>query len=172
MRQLLALALTLVTVSLVVLPGGAASATKAADFIGGGLWFNTEKPLTLADLRGRVVAVDMWTAGCYNCRNTFPYLRQWDAKYRAKGLVIVGVHTPEFDHERSPQYVKDALAKFNLKYPVVMDNDYRIWHAYHNEYWPTLYLIDKKGNIRYSHIGEGAYDEIDRTIAQLLAEPN
>ena len=114
----------------------------------------------------------MWTAGCYNCRNTFPYLRQWDAKYRAKGLVIVGVDTPEFDYERSPQYVKEALAKFNLKYPVITDNDYRMWHAYHNEYWPTLYLIDKKGDIRYLHIDEGAYDEIDRTIARLLAEPN
>ena len=171
MRHLLVVLLVLVTVGLVVLAGGAAGATRAADFIGGGLWFNTEKALTLADLRGRVVAVDMWTAGCYNCRNTFPYLRQWDAKYRPKGLVIVGVHTPEFDYESSPQYVKDALAKFNLKYPVIMDNDYRIWHAYHNEYWPTLYLIDKKGDIRYTHIGEGAYDEIDRTIAQLLAEP-
>ncbi len=172
MRYLVGSVLMLVTLGLTALPGGAADAVKAPDFIGGGPWFNTEKPLTLADLRGKVVAVDVWTASCINCRNTFPYLRQWDAKYRAKGLVIVGVHSPEFAYEHSPQYVKDSLAQFGLKYPVVMDNEYKIWNAYNNHYWPALYLIVKKGYIRYTHIGEGAYDEIDRTIAQLLAEPN
>lgn len=172
MRHLGSSVLALIMLGLAALPGGAVSAIRAPDFIGGGPWFNTEKPLILAALRGKVVAVDMWTANCINCQNTLPYLRQWDAKYRAKGFVLVGVHTPEFQYEHSPRYVEDAVAKFGLKYPVVVDNEYNIWNAYNNHYWPTLYLIDKKGYIRYTHIGEGAYDETDRMIAQLLAEPN
>ena len=154
-------------------PGRAADAVPAPDFVGGGPWFNTGgKALVMADLRGKVVAVDMWTAGCINCLNTLPYVKQWDATYREKGLVIVGVHSPEFQHEHSQQYVQQAIAKQDIRYPVVMDNDFRIWKAYKNAYWPTLYLIDKKGAIRYSHIGEGAYDATERMIRQLLTEPS
>ncbi len=153
-------------------PGAAADTVKAPDFTGGGPWFNSSgKALTLADLRGKVVAVEMWTGGCINCINTLSSVKSWDAKYRAKGLVIVGVHTPEFKHEHSQQFVQDRIAHFGIKYPVVMDNDYRIWDAYKNVYWPTLYLIDKKGFIRYKHIGEGEYDTTEQTIARLLAEP-
>jgi len=173
MRSLLMPVMLLAVVAVAVLPGGAVNAPKAPDFIGGGPWFNTSgKTLTLADLQGKVVAVEMWTGGCINCINTLPYVKQWDAKYRAKGLVTVGVHSPEFQHEHSQQYVQNAIAKQGIKYPVVMDNDFKIWDAYRNAYWPALYLIDKKGFIRYKHIGEGEYDTTERTIAQLLAESN
>jgi thiol-disulfide isomerase/thioredoxin len=153
-------------------PAGAVTVDRpAADFTGGGPWFNTGgKPLTLVGLRGRVVAVEMWTAGCYNCRNVLPWLRQWDAKYRNRGLVVVGVHTPEFAHERSEQYVRSSIAELHVRYPVVMDNAYRIWRAYNNVYWPTLYLVDKKGIIRYRHIGEGAYEQTEQMIKTLLDE--
>jgi thiol-disulfide isomerase/thioredoxin len=173
MRSLLMPALLLAVVGLAALPGGAVGTAKAPDFVGGGPWFNTGgKALTLADLHGKVVAVEMWTGGCINCINTLPYVKQWDAKYRAKGLVVVGVHSPEFAHEHSQQYVQQSIAKEGIKYPVVMDNDFKIWDAYKNVYWPTLYLVDKHGSIRYTHIGEGEYDTTDRTIAQLLAEQN
>ena len=144
---------------------------RAPDFTGGGPWFNTGgKALTLADLKGKVVAVEMWTAGCYNCRNVIPSLRQWDARYRDKGLMIVGVHSPEFSHEHSEQYVRDSVAKLGIRYAVVMDNGFKIWKAYNNIYWPTIYIVDKKGVVRYSHIGEGEYAETENMIKQLLAE--
>lgn len=173
MRQVLVSLVVLAAVGFAALPGGAVGAMKAPDFTGGGPWLNTGgKALSLAGLQGKVVAVEMWTGDCINCINTLPYVKQWDAKYRAKGLVIVGVHTPEFAYEHSQQFVQESIARRGLTYPVVMDNDYKIWDAYGNIYWPTLYLIDKKGYIRYTHIGEGDYDVTDRTIAQLLAEPN
>lgn len=159
-------ALALITLSARVFGGGI-----APDFEGGGPWFNTNgQPLILSTLHSKVVAVEMWTAGCENCLNVLPHLRQWNARYRDRGLVVVGVHTPEFAHERSVRYVQDAITRLSITYPVVMDNDYRIWNAYHNNYWPALYLIDKKGNIRYTHIGEGEYDTTERMIKQLLAE--
>jgi thiol-disulfide isomerase/thioredoxin len=160
-------------VALGTLSSTALGATGAPDFVGGGPWFNTDgRALSLQDLRGKVVAVEMWTAGCYNCLNTLPYVKRWYAKYGEAGLVVVGVHTPEFANEHSPQYVREALGRLGITYPVVLDNDYHIWNAYHNAYWPTLYLIDKKGQLRYTHIGEGEYDTTERTIAKLLAEPN
>ena len=148
-----------------------AASRRAPDFVGGGPWFNTNgRALALADLRGKVVAVEMWTAGCINCRNVMPDLKKWHAKYFDRGLIIVGVHAPEFSYERSEPYVRTAIAKLGIKYAVVMDNDFRIWRAYNNTYWPSLYLVDKKGIIRYQHFGEGAYDETDRVIRQLLEE--
>lgn len=150
---------------------GASVGRPAPDFTAGGPWFNTGgKTLALADLRSKVVAVEMWTAGCYNCRNVMPALKRWDAAYRGKGLVIVGVHAPEFAQERSQDYVRTSIAKLGLKYPVVMDNGFKIWRSYNNVYWPTIYLVDKKGVIRYMHIGEGAYEETENTIKALLAE--
>ncbi len=172
MRTLTGTIITLVLIGVAAATSLAGTAQKAPDFSGGGPWLNTGgNALSLGELRGKVVAVEMWTAGCYNCLNVVPSLREWDAKYRAKGLVIIGVHTPEFSNERSTQYVRDAVAKLGIAYPVVLDNDYRIWNAYRNVYWPTLYLVDKKGLVRYTHIGEGAYEQTERMIRQLLDEP-
>jgi len=148
-----------------------AGSQRAANFIGGGPWLNTGgQALTIEGLQGKVVAVEMWTAGCYNCRNVIPDLKRWHAKYHDQGLVIVGVHSPEFSYERSEPYVRDAVAKLGIRYAVVMDNNFRIWRAYNNVYWPTIYLVDKKGIIRYRHIGEGAYAETERMIKELLKE--
>jgi thiol-disulfide isomerase/thioredoxin len=171
MRFLLAMLLGLTVLGVPARPAGAGSPVTAPDFIGGGPWFNTNgQALTVAGLRGKVVAVEMWTGGCINCINTLPYVKQWDARYRAKGLVTIGVHTPEFGQEHSQEFVQQAIAREGIKYPVVMDNNFKIWDAYHNVYWPTLYLIDKKGYIRYTHIGEGDYDVTDGMIAKLLSE--
>ena len=171
MRVLTLAALTVAVVGLAAPAGLGASAKKAPDFVGGGPWFNIDgKSLTVEGLRGKVVAVVMWTAGCYNCQNVIPDLKKWHAKYHDKGLVIVGVHSPEFSYERSEPYVRKAIAKLGLRYAVVMDNDFRIWRAYNNVYWPTIYLVDKQGNIQYKHIGEGAYEETERMIRQLLNE--
>ncbi len=171
MRTVLVVTLLLGLAGLAVLPGAARGAGAAPGFAGGGPWFNTDgRPLALDALRGKVVAVDMWTAGCINCLNTLPYLKRWDARYRDRGFVVVGVHSPEFQHEHSQQYVRAAIAKLGIRYPVVMDNEFRIWNAYHNNYWPTLYLIDKKGTIRYTQIGEGEYGPTQRMIETLLAE--
>ncbi|HYM68798.1 MAG TPA: redoxin family protein [bacterium] len=164
-----------------VLAGAVALAASSAvafngappSFAGGGPWFNTDdRPLTLDGLRGKVVGVEMWTAGCINCLDVLPHLRQWNARYHDRGFVLVGVHTPEFEHERAVPYVRDAIARLGIAYPVVMDNDYRIWNSYHNNYWPTLYLLDKHGRVRYTHIGEGAYEETEQMISRLLAEPD
>ncbi len=163
--------LTLTMVGLAAPAGLGAEPKKAPDFVGGGPWFNTGgKTLSVQGLQGKVVAVKMWTAGCYNCLNVIPYLKQWDARYRDRGLVIVGVHSPEFSYERSEEYVRKSVTKLGIQYPVVMDNNFKIWRAYNNVYWPTIYLVDKKGQIRYKHIGEGAYEETERMIRQLLAE--
>ena len=172
MRIRLAFAVGASVLALSMLSARGFGGSIAPGFEGGGPWFNTNgQPLTLSALRGKVVAVEMWTAGCENCLNVLPHLRQWNARYRDQGLVIVGVHTPEFAHERSVQYVQEAITRLGVAYPVVLDNDYRIWHAYHNTYWPTIYLIDKNGQIRYSHSGEGEYDATEQMIRRLLAEP-
>jgi thiol-disulfide isomerase/thioredoxin len=165
-------ALTVLAVlGLAAAPGLGRVGKVAPNFAGGGPWFNTDgKPLTIQELQGKVVAVEMWTAGCYNCRNVIPSLKDWYARYRDQGFTIVAVHAPEFSYERSERYVRESVGKLGIKYPVVMDNNFRIWRAYNNVYWPTLYLVDKKGVIRYQHIGEGAYDETDRVIRQLLKE--
>jgi thiol-disulfide isomerase/thioredoxin len=142
----------------------------APGFDGGGMWINSE-PLALADLteQGKVVLVDFWTYGCYNCQNTLPYVKQWWDKYQDQGLVIVGVHTPEFRHEHVLENVQAAVERAGITWPVVQDNDYAIWRAYRNRYWPRFYLVDHRGRIIYDHIGEGAYEETDRQIAAALA---
>lgn len=146
------------------------SGLVAPGFDGGGAWVNSE-PLDLAKLgaQGKVVLVDFWTFGCYNCRNTLPYIKQWWAKYKDQGLVIVGVHTPEFDSERDLANVQDAVKSQAIDWPVVQDNDYAIWKAYGNHYWPHFYLVDERGQIIYDHIGEGAYEQTDAQIAAALA---
>ena len=139
--------------------------------ISNGAWINSE-PLTLKSLRGRVVIVDFWTFGCYNCRNTLPSFKSWDARYRDKGLTIIGVHTPELEIERNINEVRRELSKLDVRYPVVTDNDNSTWNAYKVEAWPTWFVIDKQGRVRWMHVGEGAYDETEQLIKKLLAEGN
>lgn len=143
--------------------------TKAPEIIKGGEWFNSS-PLKLSELRGKVVLLDFWTYSCINCQRTFPYLRNWHDKYKDKGLVIIGVHSPEFEFEKDPENVAKALSDFKLKYPVVQDNDFSTWQAYNNRYWPAKYFIDKDGYIRYTHFGEGDYDNSEKIIQELLSE--
>jgi thiol-disulfide isomerase/thioredoxin len=137
--------------------------TKISEFI------NT-KPISLDDLKDKVVLVDFWTYSCINCIRTIPYLNEWYDKYSDKGLVIVGIHTPEFEFEKNTDNVKSAVQKFGIKYPVLQDNDKETWNAYENKYWPRKYLIDDEGYIRYDHIGEGAYNETEKVIHALLSE--
>jgi thiol-disulfide isomerase/thioredoxin len=142
----------------------------APDLAGITGWHNTA-PFTLEDKRGQVVMVKFWTFACYNCVNTMPYVNSWHDKYADDGLVIVGVHYPEFDFERNLDAVIESAKERGIEYPIAQDNNGETWRAYKNRYWPTMYLIDKNGNIRYTHIGEGAYGETERKIQQLLDEP-
>lgn len=133
-------------------------------------WLNTDSPLRLADLRGKVVALEMWTFGCINCQHVMPSLKQWDQTYRDQGLVIIGNHYPEFSFEEDLTNLQNAIVENKIEYAVAQDNDGATWKAYKNQYWPTLYLIDKKGHIRYTHIGEGGYEKTEAAIQALLAE--
>ncbi len=145
---------------------------KAPDFTGNQEWFNTPdgEGLSLEDLRGRVVLVDFWTYTCINCIRTFPAIKDWDRLYRDKGLTIVGVHTPEFAFERKASNVREAIDQNGLAYPVAQDNEYATWNAWGNQYWPAKYLIDAQGRVRYTHFGEGGYEETEQAIRALLEE--
>ena len=145
---------------------------KAPELTGISGYINAEEGLKISDLtsQGKVVLIDFWTYTCINCIRTLPYLTSWDEKYKEMGLVIIGVHTPEFTYEKEYENVKDATIKYNIKYPVVQDNDYATWGAYKNRYWPRKYLIDTQGFIRYDHIGEGAYEITEAKIQELLSE--
>lgn len=134
------------------------------------IWLNVEKPIHLADLRGKVILLEMWTFGCINCQHVMPALKEWHSKYKDQGLVIIGNHFPEFSYEADLANLKDAIAQNGIEYPVAQDNDGATWRAYKNNYWPALYLIDKQGHIRYVHIGEGRYKETEENIQVLLAE--
>jgi cytochrome c biogenesis protein CcdA/thiol-disulfide isomerase/thioredoxin len=136
---------------------------------GAGLWLNS-RPLTRESLKGRVVVVDFWTYSCINCLRTLPYVKAWDAKYRDQGLVVIGIHTPEFAFEKNPANVRKALTDLGITYPVATDNDFKVWKAFHNQYWPAHYFIDAQGRIRYSHHGEGDYAGSEQVIQRLLAE--
>lgn len=125
----------------------------------------------LADLKGKVVLVHFWTYTCINCIHTIPFLDEWYQKYVDKGFIIVGIHTPEFEFEKNIDNVKSAVNEFEIKYPVIQDNNYEIWNAYGNKYWPRDYLIDKEGYIRYNHIGEGGYNQTENMIESLIKEP-
>jgi cytochrome c biogenesis protein CcdA/thiol-disulfide isomerase/thioredoxin len=144
---------------------------QAPDFTATQRWFNTPggRPLTLAALRGHVVLIDFWTYTCINCIRTLPYLEAWDARYRAAGLEIVGVHTPEFAFEHDASNVASAIRTFGIRYPVVQDNAYGTWNAWGNEYWPADYLIDSTGQVRYATFGEGDYAKTEAAIRALLA---
>jgi thiol-disulfide isomerase/thioredoxin len=130
-------------------------------------WLNSD-PLTVADLLGSVVLIQFWTFACINCQRTLPSVVGWDEAYRDQGLKVVGIHTPEFAFERDINNVREALTTHNITYPVPLDNGYKTWKAYSNRYWPHLFLADRQGVVRYDHIGEGAYDETERMIQQLL----
>jgi thiol-disulfide isomerase/thioredoxin len=132
-------------------------------------YINT-KPINLSDLKGKVVLVDFWAYSCINCIRTIPYLIDWNEKYADKGLVIVGVHAPEFEFEKNIDNVKAAVEKFGIKYPIIQDNDKGTWNAYENRYWPQKYIVDNEGFIRYDHIGEGGYAETEKVIQSLLQE--
>jgi thiol-disulfide isomerase/thioredoxin len=147
----------------------AATKAPAAPEFAEGNWINSD-PLALEKLRGRVVLVEFWTFGCYNCRNTLPSVKDWDAKYRNRGLTIVGVHTPETTSEYNIDNVRREVPSLGIKYPVVTDNDYTTWKSYRVEAWPTILVVDKQGRIRWLHVGEGRYDETESAIKTLLAE--
>ncbi len=133
-----------------------------------GAWINSP-PLTLEQLRGKVVLIDFWTYSCINCLRTLPHLESWDATYRKKGLVIIGVHTPEFAFEHVTSNVQGAVKRLGVRYPVVQDNRFKTWDNYANQYWPAEYLIDRAGHVRHTHFGEGEYGQTERLIRQLLA---
>ncbi|MGE5252035.1 MAG: redoxin domain-containing protein [Bacteroidota bacterium] len=131
---------------------------------------NASSPPRLADLRGKVILLEMWTFGCINCQHVIPSLKDWQDRYSDRGLVIIANHFPEFDYEADLENLKDAVRKYGIPYAVIQDNHGDNWQAYHNHYWPALYLIDKQGRIRYIHIGEGAYRETEAAIQALLLE--
>jgi thiol-disulfide isomerase/thioredoxin len=150
-----------------------ASPTQAAypapEITGIQKWLNSD-PLTLDQLKGKVVLVDFWTYTCINCIHTLPYVKSWYDKYKDQGLVVIGVHTPEYPYERQTGNVQQALKRFDIRYPVAQDNDYATWDAYRNHYWPAEYLINKKGQVVYLHYGEGSYAQTEAAIRSLLAE--
>lgn len=144
--------------------------SKAPEFVGISKWLNVENPLTMAELQGKVVLIDFWTYTCINCIRTLPHVTGWYEKYKEKGFVVVGVHTPEFEFEKSTKNVEDAIERHSITYPVAQDNNYKTWEAFENHYWPAKYLIDKDGYIRYYHFGEGKYEETEQAIQALLKE--
>jgi len=135
-------------------------------------WLNAEGPLRLADLGGKVVLLEMWTFGCINCQRVVPHIQAWHEAYASQGLVVVGNHYPEFARERDIDSLRQAVDQLGVTYAVAQDNEGATWRAYNNHYWPTLYLIDKRGHLRYQHIGEGAYAETEAAIQSLLDEPD
>lgn len=148
---------------------GGAVGNRAPEFKGIFNWINSE-PLTMEELRGQVVLIDFWTYTCVNCIRTFPFLKQWHAKYADKGLVIVGVHAPEFDFEKLTNNVVRSAGDYGLPWPIAQDNNFGTWRAYSNRFWPAKYLVDKDGTVRYTHFGEGAYVATENQIRVLLAE--
>ena len=142
---------------------------KAPEFVGITAWLNS-KPLKMAQLRGKVVLIDFWTYSCVNCVRTFPHLIQTYKKYKDLGFVLVGVHSPEFDFEKDTKNIRKAIKKFKIPYPVANDANMQTWRAFRNQYWPRQYLIDKDGEIRWDHAGEGGYAEIEQWVRDLLTE--
>ena len=151
-------------------PAATTNANTAPEFAGIDQWLNSP-PITLAQLRGKVVLVDFWTFACGNCINTLPAVKSWHQKYKDKGLVVIGVHTPEFPFEHETVNVQRAIERLGITYPVAQDNRYATWAAYGNQYWPAFYLIDKHGRVAYTHFGEGDYAQTEAAIEKLLAQP-
>ena len=126
-------------------------------------WLNSD-PIHVSDLKGKVVMVEFWTFGCYNCRNVEPHVKQWHQKYAERGLVVIGVHSPEFSYEHDLGKVRHYLKEPDIRFPVPIDNDFSTWNRYGNRYWPAMYLIDKRGVVRHIRVGEGGYQETERLI--------
>ncbi|WP_109127341.1 redoxin family protein [Dyella sp. C11] len=145
------------------------AAVAAPGFDGGTRWLNSP-PLTTQSLQGKVVLVEFWTRECINCLHVLPHTKALYDRYAGDGLVVVGVHTPEYDEERDVGALKNAISTLGIKYPIVMDNDYRIWNAYNNRFWPAIYLIDRDGHVVYRHVGEGDYDQTEARIRELLGK--
>jgi len=145
---------------------------KAPGLIGIAGYINTSPEELKAAMKDKVVLYDIWTYSCINCIRTLPYITAWDEKYADKGLVIIGIHSPEFEFEKDINNVKTAVENYGIKYPVVLDNDMKTWKAFENRYWPRKYIADSEGYIRYDHIGEGGYAETEKVIQQLLEERN
>lgn len=141
----------------------------APAFTGINTWINSP-PLTTEGLKGKVVLVDFWTYTCINCLNQLPNVKAWHEKYKDQGLVVVGVHSPEYEEERSTAGLKEAIARLGIRHAVAQDNDFKTWKGYNNRFWPALYLIDKQGKVVYSHFGEGAYQQTEAKIQALLKE--
>jgi len=141
----------------------------APDFTGADRWYNSQ-PLTLNGLHGKVVLVEFWTRECINCLHVLPHTKALYDKYAKDGLVVVGVHTPEYEEEHDPAALQSAIYRYQITWPVAVDNDFRIWNAYGNSFWPALYLIDQNGRVVYSHIGEGDYDQTEQHVRELLGK--
>jgi thiol-disulfide isomerase/thioredoxin len=142
---------------------------QAPEIVGIEHWFNSA-PLTIAGLRGKVVVVNFWTFDCANCQHTLPHVVEWYEKYKEHGLVVIGIHTPEFSHERGRAATEAAVNQYGIRYPVAQDNNSATWRAYGNRYWPAFYFIDASGAVRYEHFGEGGYEEAEAVIRHLLDE--
>lgn len=144
---------------------------KAPELTGIAGWYNSE-PLTLESLLAekKVVLIDFWTYACINCQRSIPHVVEWYEKYKDQGLVVIGVHTPEFRFEKDRSNIEAEIAKYPITYPVALDDDYKTWRAYQNHYWPAIYLVDINGNIVYRHFGEGAYDVTEAKIVELLEQ--
>ncbi len=145
---------------------------KAPNLVGIANYLNTTPEKLSEEMEGKVILYDIWTYTCINCIRTLPYITAWDDKYADQGLLIIGVHSPEFEFEKDPENVKMAIEKYGIDYPVVLDNDKKTWKAFENRYWPHKFLVDYEGYIRYDKIGEGGYDETEKIIQQLLNERN
>lgn len=175
LKQIVAVSLSLLSTACTpdvgadpIAPASHTLAPLAPEFKGIQGWINSE-PLTMAQLRGKVVLVEFWTQECINCIHITPHVNEWQRRYSDQGLVIVGVHTPEYDHEKLPGSVQKAVTRFGIEYPVALDDGYETWSAYNNQFWPALYLVDAEGRIVYRHFGEGSYAETEAHIKQLLA---
>lgn len=152
------------------LMNGSNKGQPAPEFVGLGEWLNTPngQPLTIQELQGKVVLIDFWTYSCINCQRDIPQIVEWDKEYRDQGLVIIGIHTPEFRYEQKLENVVVETAKLNIQYAVALDNGYKTWRAYRTHFWPTKYLIDTSGKIVDIRFGEGAYEETEALIVELL----
>jgi len=149
---------------------GIALGERPPELVGTGPWLNSP-PLTLEGQRGKVVLVDFWTHACVNCVRTLPHLTRWHRQYAAQGLVIIGVHTPEFSFERETANVQKAVDRHGIGYPVALDNRYATWSAFQNQYWPAVYLIGRDGRLVFKHVGDGEQDRVEKAIQQALAQP-
>ncbi len=144
--------------------------SKPAPEIKAEKWINTDKALTLESLKGKVVVIEFWTFACYNCKNTLPYMKAWYGEFKNSDFEMIGIHCPELDRERDFDNVAGAVKEYGIIYPVAIDNAFYNWYNYDVNAWPTLFIIDKSGNIRYSHVGEGSYKKTEEKIRELLTE--